>query len=162
MLFYLYLTQQYNCVMIPKLINITGSLWPLLPPGIHDSTIDEVFSTYAINPQRVHLFHGMKRGLENLFESGCQQIFLDGSYVTGKPIPNDYEVCWDMAYVDPNLLDPVFSDFANGRFKQKQKYHGEYFPAAWKEGFSGKPFLEFFQTDKDTGKAKGKSCQQRE
>lgn len=141
--------------MIPDYIDIPGSLWPLLPPGIHDSTIEEVYSRYAINPIRLLLFEGLQKGLDNLFRSGCQQIFLDGSYVTAKPIPNDYEVCWDVEYVDPNLLDPVFFDFDGSRHNQKLKFLGEFFPSMLIEGFSGKPFLDFFQTDRDTGKQKG-------
>jgi hypothetical protein len=141
--------------MIPDFVNVLNSPWPLLPPGIHDSTLAEVYVRYVINPTRALLFEGLKKGLENLFISGCQQVFLDGSYVTAKPIPNDYEVCWDVEYVDPRLLDPVFFDFDNGRYNQKKKFLGEYFPAMLIEGVSGKPFLDFFQTDKDTGKQKG-------
>jgi hypothetical protein len=141
--------------MIPDHINIPGSLWPLLPPGIYDSTLSEVYARYAINPSRLLLFQGLERGLDNLFRSGCPQVFLDGSYVTAKPIPNDYEICWDVEYVDPGLLDPVFFDFDNGRYNQKKKFLGEFFPAMLIEGASGKPFLDFFQTDRDTGKQKG-------
>jgi len=141
--------------MIPEFINVIGSPWSLLPPGIHDSTLTEVYTRYAINPTRSALFRGLEKGIENLFLSGCLQVFLDGSYVTAKPIPNDYEICWDMQFVDPALLDPVFFDFTNGRFSQKQKFAGEFFPAALIEGISGKPFLNFFQIDKDTGKQKG-------
>lgn len=141
--------------MIPDFINIVGTPWLLLPPGIHDSTLSEVYTRYVTNSTRGLLFEGLKKGLENLFLSGCPQVFLDGSYVTSKPIPNDYEICWDMAFVDPDLLDPVFFDFDNGRYNQKKKFLGEYFPAALIEGVSGKPFLDFFQTDKDTGRPKG-------
>jgi hypothetical protein len=151
----LYMTQQYNCVMIPDFYDVPGSPWPLLPAGIYDSTLTEVYERYVFNPIRQALYEGLLRALENLFMSGCPQIYLDGSYVTAKPLPNDYEVCWDMAFVDPSKLDPVFFDFANGRYNQKQKFLGEFFPAAVREGLSGKPFLEFFQTDKYTGKPKG-------
>jgi hypothetical protein len=101
------------------------------------------------------LFDGFKKGIRNLFEAGCPQIFLDGSYVTEKPAPNDYEVCWDTDFVDPDMLDPVFLVFDNGREKQKKKYLGEFFPALFIEGNSGRPFLDFFQIDKHTGKQKG-------
>jgi hypothetical protein len=38
---------------------------------------------------------------------------------------------------------------------QKRKYFGEFFPAQMPEGASGRMFLEFFQTDKETGRPKG-------
>ncbi|MBK8088083.1 MAG: hypothetical protein IPK31_09105 [Chitinophagaceae bacterium] len=141
--------------MIPEFINVKGSPWQLLPPGVYDSTIDEVYERYAINARRIFLFEGLYKGVVNLFTGGCPQVFIDGSFVTAKPIPNDYEICWDMAFVDPDLIDPVFFDFSNHRFNQMQKYAGEYFPAAIIEGGTGKPFLEFFQTDKYTGQPKG-------
>lgn len=152
---YIWVTQQFNCVMIPNFINIAGSSWPLLPPGIHDASLDEISKRYVINERRKQLFKGLIKGLDVLFKSGCPQIFLDGSYVTAKPYPNDYEVCWDSRYVDPKLLDPVFFDLNNGRANQKKKYLGEYFPAMMIEGMTGRPFLDFFQVDKDTGVRKG-------
>lgn len=149
------ITQHIYCVMIPDFINVVNSSWPLLPPGIYDSTLTEVFKRYAINARREALFHGMKRALDNLFKSGCSQVYLDGSYVTAKPLPNDYEICWDPRFVNPYVLDPVFLDFSNGTHPQKRKYLGEFFPATSIEGNSMRPFLNFFQTDKETGKAKG-------
>ena len=141
--------------MIPNFITLTGCLWPLLPAGVHDATLEEVQQRFVINEKREKLFIGLKRGLNHLFACGCPQVFLDGSYVTEKPNPSDYEVCWDVQFVNPANLDPVFMDFDNARFNQKQKYLGEYFPSILIEGNSGKPFLDFFQTDKETGKPKG-------
>jgi hypothetical protein len=141
--------------MIPNFVKVSGSPWELLPPGIHDSDLTEVFNRYGINPSRNLQYEGFVSALDNLFRSGCPQIFLDGSYVTAKPIPADYEVCWDMRFVDPRLLDKVFFDFDNNRQNQKDKYGGEFFPVQITEGMSGKPFLDFFQKDKFTGKAKG-------
>lgn len=141
--------------MIPNFIIYSGCSWPLLPPGIHDAGLDEIYNRFVTNGRRRDLFDGLTRALDNLFLSGCPEIFLDGSYVTEKPFPNDYEVCWNASFVDPNLLDPVFLDFSNQREKQKQKYLGEFFPALATERASGKSFLDFFQTDKETGNAKG-------
>lgn len=141
--------------MIPDLIIIDGSPWPLLPAGVYDSTIEEVSVRYAMTPWRQQLFSGLKRGVEHLFSCGCRQVYLDGSYITQKPVPGDYEVCWDMRFVNPEILDPVFLDFSNGRYNQKQKYFGEYFPASVIERDSGIPFLNYFQQDKETGKPKG-------
>jgi hypothetical protein len=141
--------------MIPDFITYPGSLWPLLPPGIHDATLEEVYDRFVVNEPRKILYEGMLKGINMLFRSGCQQVFLDGSYVTEKPIPNDYEICWDGRFVDPSLLDPVFFDFNNMRKAQKDKYKGEYFPSFWIETHSGKPFLDFFQNDRETGKPKG-------
>jgi hypothetical protein len=57
--------------------------------------------------------------------------------------------------VTPELLDPVLLDFSDGRAAQKARYGGELFPAELPEKDSGRTFLEFFQTDRETGKPKG-------
>jgi hypothetical protein len=141
--------------MIPSFIVISGAHWPLLPPGIHDATLAEISTRYADNPHRKTLFDGLKLGLDNLFGAGCPQIFLDGSFISAKPNPGDYDLIWDPRHVDPFTLDQVIWDLRIGTVFQKQKYLGEYFPLNFTEAGSGKPFLDFFQTDKQTGLRKG-------
>ena len=75
--------------------------------------------------------------------------------MTSKDIPNDYDACWEEDGVDPALLDPVLLTFDPGRATQKAKYAGELFPASVIADAGGLSFLEFFQTDKDTGNPKG-------
>lgn len=75
--------------------------------------------------------------------------------MTNKNIPNDYDACWDEAGVDPDVLDPVLLTFDPGRATQKAKYLGELFPASVVAGPDGLSFLDFFQTDRETGERKG-------
>lgn len=82
-------------------------------------------------------------------------MYVDGSFVTAKEDPGDYDACWEVAGVDPYLLDPVFFTFENGRAAQKARYLGEMFPASTAEGATGTTFLDFFQIDKETGDPKG-------
>ncbi len=98
---------------------------------------------------------GLRAALENLRAAGCRRIYLDGSFVTSKTIPNDYDACWEEADVDPDILDPVLLTFDPGRAMQKAKYLGELFPASVVAGLDGLSFLDFFQTDRETGERKG-------
>jgi hypothetical protein len=139
--------------MIPDLINIGGP-WKMLPPGIHNASISEIEDRFAISHHRRHLFSGFKRGVIALSTAGCKTIYLDGSFVSGKPIPKDYDVCWDNTGVDPNKLDPILLDFSHNRREQKKHFFGEFFPShSLANGIN--IFLDFFQIDKDTGKPKG-------
>jgi len=146
-------TQQYNCVMIPSVINIKG-VWDVLPPGIHDATMDEVEQRFATTIHRQILFDGFKRGAKALQAAGCKTIFLDGSYVTTKTTPGDFDACWDPSGVDLRKIDPVLLDFNNKRQNQKRKYGGEFFLSSAKAD-GVQTFLDYFQVDKNTGKAKG-------
>ncbi|HEV3079165.1 MAG TPA: hypothetical protein VGY66_05275 [Gemmataceae bacterium] len=87
--------------------------------------------------------------------AGCRRAYIDGSFVTRKQRPGDYDGCWETTGVDLRKLDPVLLTFDQGRAAQKAKYGGEFFPARFTEGGSGTTFLEFFQTDKETGAPKG-------
>ena len=93
--------------------------------------------------------------MDNLKSAGCQTVYIDGSFVTGKEVPNDFDACWEEAGVDPTVLDPVLLTFDPGRLTQKAKYLGELFPASAIADGDGFSFLEFFQTDKETGRPKG-------
>lgn len=87
--------------------------------------------------------------------AGCRTAYLNGSFVTSKESPNDYDACWEEAGVDPTVLDPILLTFDPGRAMQKAKYMGELFPASVVADADGLSFFEFFQSDKDTGNPKG-------
>jgi hypothetical protein len=126
-----------------------------LPGGTHWSGWEEVESRFGFSERRLQLLGGLKAALRALRRAGCRRVYIDGSFVTVKREPGDYDACWDIAGVDAESLDSVFLDFSNARGAQKRKYLGEFFPAQMPEGASGRLFLDFFQTDKETGKRKG-------
>jgi hypothetical protein len=140
--------------MLPALISQPGAPWMVLPPGIHVATLEEVRTAFAINQRRRYLFEGLLMASFNLFAAGCLLIYLDGSYVTEKPMPGDYDACWDPQGVSRNDLDPVFLDFSNNRKAQKSKYRGEFFPSTLSNS-SQQTFIEFFQIERFTGARKG-------
>jgi len=102
----------------------------------------------------MELFGGFSAVLTMLQNSGCPMVYLNGSFTTEKPVPPDYDGCWDPAGVDVKKLDPTLLDYSNKRAAQKRKYRGEMFIATMSEA-SGKTFLDFFQTEKNTGAKKG-------
>lgn len=126
-----------------------------LPPGIHFSTWSEIEKRLAFNGRRRRLLAGFREACELLRKAGCRLVFLDGSFVTTKEHPGDFDACWDIQQVDEDALDPVFWDFSNGRAAQKHRFGGEFFPAQLPEGTSGRTFVDFFQVNKLTGEAKG-------
>lgn len=94
------------------------------------------------------------RAAAELRKAGCKTLYVDGSFVTKKETPEDFDGSWDPAGVDPSQMDPILLQFDPGRAAQKAKYGGELFPDI-AEGATGLLFSEFFQVDKDTNKAKG-------
>jgi hypothetical protein len=126
-----------------------------LPPGVHFATWRELGDRLSFNPRRQRLMAGLRIACRELRRAGCRLVYLDGSFVTRKEHPGDFDACWDIQDVDDSKLDSVFLDFSRGRAAQKQRFQGEFFPAQLPEGATGRAFLDFFQTNKATGEPKG-------
>jgi hypothetical protein len=126
-----------------------------LPPGQHRVDWAEFIARFGYSAYRKRLLNGLRQAIELLKAAGCSTVYVDGSFVTQKERPGDFDACWDVRGVDPSKLDPIFFDFDDSRASQKARFCGEFFPAQLPEGVSGRTFLEFFQTDRNTGNAKG-------
>jgi hypothetical protein len=126
----------------------------VLPPGIWHASLEEFTEVFGKSSRRKMLLAGLEQAAISLLSAGWTTLFIDGSFVTDKPEPGDYDACWDITDVAEDLLDPVFFDFSDHRAAQKQRYGGEFFPAQLPEGLSGRTFLEFFQQDRE-GRSKG-------
>lgn len=126
-----------------------------LPPGIHDASWDDIVMRYATNTRRRELLGGLFEALGSLKRGGCRTAYLDGSFVTAKELPGDFDACWEIAGVDSNRLDRELLDFRNRRAAQKARYGGELFPAEFAAEPAGTTFLDYFQRDRNTGQPKG-------
>jgi len=130
-----------------------------LPAGIHEATWDEILSRFGFTSHRLTLLAGIKEAFDALHAVGCQRAYLDGSFVSAKETPGDFDVCWETTGIDwVRLADvyPTILTFDNGRAAQKAKYGGELFPAdQTADSLSQRRYLEFFQRDKRTGDPKG-------
>jgi hypothetical protein len=122
-----------------------------LPPGEHDATWDEVVERFGWNERRRRLIDGLADGLALLAEAGCRRVWLNGSFVTAKDEPGDFDACWDPEGVDLDRLAPVLMDLSGGRRAQKARFGGEFFPNV-PEAASGLVFADFFQNERDTGR----------
>lgn len=140
--------------MIPPFEDESGNV----PPGIHEATWSEILVRYGSTPHRLRLLAGLQAALASLRQAGCARAYLDGSFVTSKEVPNDFDACWEMAGVDFDLLDeqaPVLLDWSGRRAAQKTLYGGELFIAEVAADPWGTPYLEFFQRDRISGEPKG-------
>ena len=119
-----------------------------LPPGVHEAAWGEFVARFGTNAGRLVLLAGLKAALDALRAAGCRRAYVDGSFVTAKDDPGDFDACWEPAGVDPDRLDPVLLTFADGRRAQKAKYGGELFQANTPADLARTTFLAFFQRDR--------------
>jgi len=111
--------------VIPPAHPVTGNL----PPGVHEATWGELVARFGSTSHRLALLSGLKAALDALRVAGCRRAYINGSVVTAKTTPANFDGCWEVDGVDLTQLDPVLMTFANRREAQKQKYGGELFPA---------------------------------
>jgi hypothetical protein len=125
-----------------------------LPPGVHQASWWEVEERLGWNARRQSLLVGLRSLLEELARAGCSRVWLDGSFVTDKSNPGDFDLVWDPEGVDLSKLDQAVQDLDPPREAQQRKYRGDILPNVIERG-SGTPFLEFFQQDPVTGQVRG-------
>lgn len=94
--------------MIPQ-FNDQGNL----PPGIHWASFEEVGERFGTSEKRRFLLEGLHSALLALQKAGCETVYLNGSFVTSKENPADYDGCWDVDSVSLELLDLVLMNFSS-------------------------------------------------
>lgn len=139
------MTQHYSCVVIPPHDPATG----YLPPGEHVADWAAIAERFGTTPWRRRLLEGLALALHDLRAAGCRRVYIDGSFVTTKERPGDFDACWELDGVDFDRIDKVLLTFDNGRLAQKLKYRGELFPAEAAADPLGTLFRDFFQSDSD-------------
>lgn len=116
-----------------------------LPPGSHLAAWQEIQERFGENEWRRTLLEGIARVARALRAAGCRHVWLDGSFVTDKEYPADFDLCYDLDSTDLDRLDPTLFD----RARAKAAYGGDILPT-----HPALPFTDFFQQDRD-GYAKG-------
>ncbi len=125
--------------------------------GEHDLDWQEFTQHFAWNTKRATLIGGLQAALIALHNCGCPTAWIDGSFATNKPNPNDIDVAWDDDQTDFQLLqqiEPTLLEFSHRRAAQKRKFGCECFPATWEADANGTTFLEYFKKDRN-GNPKG-------
>ncbi|MFO1467873.1 MAG: hypothetical protein U1F35_15775 [Steroidobacteraceae bacterium] len=125
-----------------------------LPVGEHLASWQEFVDRYGYTSWRRRLLDGLLHALRLLRNAGCMRVYIDGSFVTAKEEPGDFDACWDAEGVDFDLVDERLLIFDNGRATQKAAFLGELFIADSRADPQGTLFRDFFQTDRD-GQRKG-------
>jgi hypothetical protein len=95
-----------------------------LPPGVHPATLAEVERKFAHNAKRKELFTGLAGVIKILREANCQEVHLDGSFITTKEEPGDYDLCFEPTGLQPT--EPLRAFLAN-KENRKTEYLGDIF-----------------------------------
>ncbi len=121
-----------------------------LPLGVHFCTWEEFVERFGTTELRLRLIRGLKMAMEDLWKAGCRILYINGSFVTTKEDPADFDACYENETVDIDYLRIHAPKLLNyyDRATQKAKYKGEIFPSNQPVGDYGLNSFEFFQRDR--------------
>jgi hypothetical protein len=125
-----------------------------LPVGIYLSTWEEISSRYGITDWRRQLLTGLSAAIDELRAAGCRRVYIDGSFVTAKEHPGDFDACWDEAGVNTALLHPSLVEETFDVGAQKTRYGGELYAVNMRDVGRYDNALDYFQRD-SKGRQKG-------
>lgn len=134
--------------MIPDFEVTSGNL----PPGVHWATWEEINVRYGINDTRRKQLRGLKAAMDELKRCGCNTLLLDGSFVTNKPEPGDFDALWLREGVNFSILDPIIRSEMAPRKAQKEKYFGEMLSVSSIQIKYNLGLVRFFQTDRSNNR----------
>lgn len=121
-----------------------------LPPGVYFCDWEEFKERFGYTLKRLRMIEGLEEIIEHLKAAGCQNLYINGSFVTSERKPGDFDCCWDrddgvdidyLREMAPRILD--YYDSA----AQKAKYGGEIYPSDQPVDESTVS-IEFFQRDR--------------
>jgi hypothetical protein len=81
-----------------------------LPPGKWSMSWRDFRTDYGFNNCRVHLLSGFRILLILLAESECSTVYVGGSFVTNRSVPNGIDGCFDVMTTKFAQLDPIFQN----------------------------------------------------
>ncbi len=134
----------------------------VLPEGIHFTDFNSFSDQFGFSNKRRKLLEGLSKVISILRQAGCTRIFIDGSFVTDKELPNDIDCCWEGDYDEISrklqILEPCLLDFLYGRRRQKLKFGCEFFHSEMyliDQYRNRTKAIDFFQQIRFSSKKKG-------
>lgn len=117
------------------------------------ATLTEIKKHFAYNQTRLRLVDALRKVVTMLEKCECMYIYLDGSFITSKAEPKDYDLVWEPTGIVPTK---ELKEFLKERDRRKEKYLGDIIVRYPEPPFHFDHFYQW-QMDKD-GNAKGIIC----
>ncbi|MDR0864863.1 MAG: hypothetical protein LBO74_08025 [Candidatus Symbiothrix sp.] len=115
----------------------------VLNPGIYEMTWKDFHTFFLFSPRRKELLEGLKKVIDILQDVGCTIIYIDGSFVTEKIEPGDWDACVECP---PSKIQDLYNKYPLfDKKEQKRLYKGELFDALSIADRNENNYISFFQ-----------------
>jgi hypothetical protein len=104
---------------------------------------DDFHAFFSFSPRRKKLLERLKTVIDILQNVGCSAIYIDGSFVTNKVEPNDWDACYMCSLDNRKKLEQKFPLY--NRKLQKLLYSGDLFYAYDFADEKDTAYLGYFQ-----------------
>lgn len=104
----------------------------------------DVQTRFAYNRKRRKLFQALEKVISILRECQCPEVFLDGSFITKKEEPGDYDLCYEPTGI---VATDNLRTFFITRETRKEEYLGDIFVRMPQPPYFV-DYVESWQTDK--------------
>lgn len=126
-----------------------------LPPGIHDASLADIEMRFAQSEHRRGLYDQLRAWCAHMKAAGCQTVYIDGSFISAKEMPGDYDACWEGRGVDLDRIEgSLLMEHDTSLDDIKRTFGGDIRPARMSPPGTLRAYLDFFQKDRN-GVAKG-------
>ena len=144
--------------MIPD-FDENGNL-PPVPQRIWWATLMQIKERFGKGKKRAMLFEHLIRLSTILRRGGCRTLYLDGSFITDKHLPSDYDCCFERHEVNNEtkaLIFPTPQDYAYLNWYLQETYKADIFYCDEQYDFDrigNRPvtYLDFLQQNRGTAK----------
>lgn len=120
----------------------------LLPQGVHDCTVEEAGQFLCSNERRKEIWAGLLDFFQWIMQfPRPDAIFVDGSYVTDKPLPGDVDVIVDVttcAVADQQLW---MNAWAQNRDYAKAQFSVDFYPIVVGQDHDFSAFFQYIRVD---------------
>lgn len=124
----------------------------LIPKGVHIKTFADIERMFTGNEKRKELFKDFMRWAREMKEAGCETVYLDGSFITKKVNPGDFDACWEVfTPVKSPTESLLLSPSREGIEWRKKQFKGDIF--ARYDSFGDR--VAHWQKDERTDELKG-------
>src|SRR5262249_3227981 len=120
-----------------------------LPPGPHWGSWDEIVERFGWNERRRTLLAGLRLALRDLHQAGGRTFYLNGSFVTSKEEPGDFELAYITFVINDAPLETtwplLFGEGEDNAAAWRSHYLGDILPHDSSGYWS---WLNYFSTDR--------------